>query len=212
MDPDPSRAQGLDDVALVACLLGPGPRPRDPHALARRLLEQLGGLGGLARAGPGALGAAAGGARTAVVALRAALELGRRAQARAAAARPSLGTPAAVAACFTDRIGQLEHEQMWVVSLDGRSRLRGMRRVAQGGEQGCTVTARDILRIALSDAAVGIVLVHNHPSGEPSPSAEDVAMTRAVAGAAEIVGIPLLDHVIVTASGAHASLLDLGLL
>jgi DNA repair protein RadC len=117
-----------------------------------------------------------------------------------------------VAAAFAPRIGQLEHEQMWVVSLDGRSRLRGMRCVAQGGEHGCTVTARDILRVAMADAALGIVLVHNHPSGEPSPSNEDVSMTRAVAKAAEIVGTPLLDHVIVTSSGAYASLLDLGLL
>jgi len=84
--------------------------------------------------------------------------------------------------------------------------------VAQGGLHGCSVTARDILRGALVQAASALVLVHNHPSGDPRPSPEDVAMTRTVVEAAEVVGTPLVDHVIVSASGNYASMLDLGLL
>jgi DNA repair protein RadC len=74
------------------------------------------------------------------------------------------------------------------------------------------VTARDILRTVLGHGATGFLLVHNHPSGEPRPSAEDYAMTKAVARAAEVVGIPLVDHVIVTANGDWASLLEAGAL
>jgi DNA repair protein RadC len=84
--------------------------------------------------------------------------------------------------------------------------------VAQGGLHGCSVHPRDILRAALADAASAILLVHNHPSADPTPSMEDLAMTRMIAEAAAIVGTPLLDHVIIGASGQYASLLDLGVL
>ena len=73
------------------------------------------------------------------------------------------------------------------------------------------VTAGDILRLALADAASSMVLIHNHPSGDPSPSVEDIAMTRTVARAAEIVDIPLRDHVIVTGGNNYGSFLELGL-
>jgi DNA repair protein RadC len=212
LDPDPSTARSLGEAELLASLLAEGPRDHTALELGRRLLGRLGSLAGLGRAGPAALMEVLGPRRVSAARVVAALELGRRVAAARGCGRPSLATPREVAEHFVGRIGMLEHEQMWVVSLDGRSRLRGMRCVAQGGEHGCTVSARDILRIALADAAVGLVLVHNHPSGEPSPSSEDVSMTQAVARAAEVVGVPLLDHVIVTSSGAYASLLDLGVL
>jgi len=117
-----------------------------------------------------------------------------------------------VAEYLAPRADSPDVEQLWVLSLDGRNGLRGLRCVARGGRHGCAVTAREILCCALGDAASAIVLAHNHPSGDPTPSDEDVAMTRAVARAGDVVGIPVLDHVIVTASGRYASLLDQGLL
>ena len=98
---------------------------------------------------------------------------------------------------------------MWLLSLDGRNGLKSARRIAQGGMHACALTTRDVLAPALRDAASAIVLVHNHPSGDPRPSPEDVSMTRAVASACEVVGVPLLDHVVVARGGA-ASLLDSG--
>jgi DNA repair protein RadC len=100
---------------------------------------------------------------------------------------------------------------MWLLALDGQNGLRSMRRIAQGGLHGCCVSARDILRAGLVEAASAIVLVHNHPSRDPTPSPEDVAMTRVVVDAGEVVGLPLVDHVVVAGS-RHASMLDLGLL
>jgi len=202
----------LDDIDLLARVIGQ--RSRDSKALevATRLLRETGGLEGMARLGPAAWAELSRVSSARAERIGASLELGRRLLVRAAEPRPCLATPTAVAELFRPRLGLLDHEQMWVLSLDARSRLRGMRRVAQGGAHGCAVSAREILRAALADAAMGFVLVHNHPSGDPSPSSEDVAMTRAVGRAAEIVGVALLDHVIVTASEAHASLLERGLL
>ncbi len=203
----------VSDEELVALLLGTGCRGAPVLELAGSVLRDVGGLLGLARAGAGRLAAIRGLGEAKAWRLAAAIELGRRQTVRAAASRLSLSTPAAVARAFTARIGALEHEQLWVVALDGRNRVRGVRKVAQGGRHGLVVTAREVLSAALSEAASAFLLVHNHPSGAAIPSAEDIEMTRAIAAAADIVGVPLLDHVIVTAAEhAYCSLLDDGLL
>jgi DNA repair protein RadC len=200
----------LSDVELVARLLGR--RAARPFALAERLIHEAGGVEGLLSAGPAQLAEAAGIRREVAQRLVASAELGRRIQERMATPRASLATPDAVAAWFTPRIGLLDHEQMWVVSVDGRNRLRGARRVAQGGAHGLSVSAREILRAALADAASGFLLVHNHPSGCAEPSDEDLAMTELVARAADVVGVVLIDHVVVTAGGGYISMLELGCL
>ncbi len=205
-------AEVLSDAELLAALLGGGSPPEATLETAQCVLRRLGGLEALASAGQARLLALPGVGRAKAYRLAASVELGRRMQIRAARPRRSLGDPASVAQLFTARIGALDHEQMWVASLDGRSRLRGMRCVARGGAHGLAIGAREILRAVLSDGASAFVLVHNHPSGDPEPSADDVSMTRAVARAADVVGTPLLDHVVVTASGSYASLLDRGVL
>lgn len=202
----------LGDAELVALLLGTGLAGRPVGLVAAGLLEAAGGLEGLSRAGAHALADHAGVGLAKAVRIVASFEIGRRVAERAARPREPLRTSAAVAAWFAPRLGALAHEEMWVVALDGRNGLRATRRVAQGGLHGCSVAARDILRVALLEAASALVLVHNHPSGDPTPSAEDIAMTRAVADAAAEVGTPLVDHVVVGAAGRYASMLDLGIL
>ena len=91
---------------------------------------------------------------------------------------------------------------MWLLSLDGRYGLKSARRIAQGGLHGCALLTRDVLGPALRDGASAFVLIHNHPSGDPAPSAEDIAMTRAVRAAGELVGVPLIDHVVIARGGA----------
>jgi DNA repair protein RadC len=95
--------------------------------------------------------------------------------------------------------------------LDGNQGLRAARQVARGGLHGMHVGPRDPLRLALRDGGSAFVLVHNHPSGDPTASQEDIRFTAHVAQAADVVGVPLLDHVIVARNG-YASLLDQGLL
>jgi DNA repair protein RadC len=201
----------LEDRELVAVLLGTGSSALPVLDLSTRILDASGGLSGLARVGPLALAEHPGVGPVKALRVSAAIELGRRAAARALDPRRRLAKSSDVAAYLAPRIGGLAHEEMWVVSLDGQNGARGARRVAQGGLHGCSVAARDILRAGLADAASGIVLAHNHPSGDPTPSPEDVTMTRAVADACEIVGVPLLDHVVI-AGRRHASMLDLGIL
>jgi DNA repair protein RadC len=128
-----------------------------------------------------------------------------------AAAAPVIGSFESVAAWARPRLAWLDHEEVWLLALDGRNGLKSAQRIAQGGLHGCALTPRDVLRPAVRDGASAFVLVHNHPSGDPAPSPEDVEMTRAVAIAADVVGVPLLDHVVIARGGAE-SLLDLGVL
>jgi DNA repair protein RadC len=109
------------------------------------------------------------------------------------------------------RLRLLDHEQLWLLALDATSCVIGLRRLAEGGRHGCAVLACDVLRAALTMGAASFVLAHNHPGGDPSPSRHDLTLTRRVADAAALIGLPLVDHVIVT-RGSHVSLLDLGLI
>ena len=134
--------------------------------------------------------------------------------------RPSAELPAgklcdasSVAAFYAERLGSLEHEVVIAVALDGRQRMLGEFEVARGGRHGAALTAADVFRPVIRAAATALILVHNHPSGDPSPSSEDVHMTKALRNAGLVVGIPLLDHIIVGArGGGHVSLCERGIL
>lgn len=207
--------EGLDalgDADLVAILLGTGTQGRPVALVAAALCERAGGLDRLARTDPQMLAEHPGVGLAKAVRVAAAFELGKRACVRERRPATPLRCAAEVAAYFTARLANLVHEEMWMLALDGRNGVRAARRVAQGGLHGCSITARDVLRVALVSGASSFALVHNHPSGDPTPSREDVALTRVVAEAAMIVGTPLVDHVIVASDGRHASLLELGLL
>lgn len=104
-------------------------------------------------------------------------------------------------AIVTRAIGNHATESLVVLALDGQGRVIGAMVVAHGGMSGVGVRVPDVLRAALLMGAVGFVMGHNHPSGDPTPSADDVTFTAKVATAAIVVGCPMLDHVVVTASG-----------
>jgi DNA repair protein RadC len=202
----------LGDAELVAVLLGTGTQGTPVGVLAAALLDDHGGVAGLARAGVGELAARVGLGAAKAARVAAAIELGRRAS-FAASLDPRVRLPdrLAVEAWARPRLSALDHEELWLLALDGHHGLRAVRRVASGGIHGLHVMARDPIRAAVREAASAFILVHNHPSGEPAPSDEDVSFTRAVAEAASVVGTPLLDHVIVARQRA-ASMLELGLL
>jgi len=204
--------EGLGDAELVALVLGTGCAGLPVGVLAAQLLEDHGGVGGLARAGLGELADRSGVGPAKGSRLAAAIELGRRATLAASlASSPKLPSREAVEAWARPRLATLDHEELWVLALDGRHGLRAARRVASGGIHGMHVGARDPLRVALREAASSLVLVHNHPSGDPAPSDEDVAFTRAVSEGAAAIGTPLLDHVIVARRQAM-SMLEAGLI
>lgn len=127
---------------------------------------------------------------------------------------PTIYSASDVARYMAPRIGHLQHEEMYILALDGRNHIRAAVKVAQGGAHGCSVKTADVLRAALISGASAFILCHNHPSGDATPSPEDVAMTRAVAAASDVIGCPLVDHVVVAGiSGAKfVSIADLGLI
>lgn len=196
--------QSLADVDLLTLLLGSGCAGESALLSAAALLDRSGGLEGIARLGPHAL-ALRGIGPAKATRVAAAVELGRRALLR------SLAEEREVFDCFErvahwamPRLATLEHEEVWLLSLDGKYGLKSARRIAQGGLHGCALLTRDVLSPALRDGASAIVLVHNHPSGDPTPSPEDIAMTRAVRAAGELVSVPLIDHVVVARTGARS--------
>jgi DNA repair protein RadC len=203
--------EGWPGEALIAAVLATGPfegaRAERASELAATLLCDHGGYAGLARATVEELETYLATTphlgrppRACARRIAAAFELGRRVAIDGVAPR-AITSSADVARWASGRLTCLDHEELWLLALDGRSRLRAIRCVARGGLHGMGVRPADPLRLALRAAASGFVLVHNHPSGDPTPSAEDVAFTRRVAGAAVIVGMPLLDHVVVSREG-----------
>lgn len=167
------------------------------------LLSSHGGLAGLSRAGVAELHAALG-SEAQAMALASAFELGRRVASEAHKAPRIVGDASDVVRWALPLLGALCHEELWLLALDGRSRLRACRRIAMGGIHGAAVRISDPLRAALQTSASGFILVHNHPSGDATPSVEDVRFTRAVAAAAVVIGVPLLDHVVVAGSSSSS--------
>jgi DNA repair protein RadC len=202
----------LGDAELLALLLGTGHRGVPVVELSSRLIDAFDGLDGIARAGVFALGDTPGVGIVKALRILAGIEIGRRFVLRAGRRREPLASSSAVFERFASVLGGLDYEEMWVVGVDAANTVRGSRRVALGGVHACAMTPRDLLRAALVDAAVGVVIVHNHPSGNPTPSMDDILMTKRFMAAADVVGVTLVDHVILGNNADYCSMLDLGLI
>ncbi len=206
------REVGLRDLAdaeLLALVLGTGTVGEPASLLAASLLDELGGIEGIARAGHGELAEKRGLGVARAMRVVAAFEIGRRAS--VGVRLPWLPDSRAVAEWGRAKLGGLEHEELWALALDGQHRVRAARRVAAGGLHGMHLSVRDPLRFILREGASAFVVIHNHPSGDPTPSLEDLRFTEQLAEAAEVVGTPLLDHVVV-AGEKYRSMLDDGVL
>src|SRR5262249_7988859 len=142
----------------------------------------------------------------------AAVELGRRVAAAKNLSRPPRVQSGEGGDSWAPaQLAPPEHEELWGLAPDGTKRLRAAPRGAMGGLHALHVSPRDPLRVALREGASAFVLVHNHPSGDPTPSEQDIEFSRRIAVGGELVGTPLLDHVVVARDG-YVSLLDQGLL
>lgn len=165
-------------------------------------IEALGGLAGLQTAGPEALGRGtlSRAERRRLDRLLALIQaFGESAELPA-----RISEAAEVAGYFRARLGALPAESFWVLMLDARARPIGVECVAQGTLTACLVHPREVFAPALLRRAAQIVVVHNHPSGDPEPSTEDIELTERLVEAGELLGIPLVDHVVV-ARGGHRS-------
>jgi DNA repair protein RadC len=199
----------LSDRELLALVLRTGAPREGVLALASQLLERCGGLRGLARAPAQQLRELPGVGAAKSASLLAALEIGRRLASRRLRAGDALQSPADVHHHFHPHLRDAPQERFLVVMLDGRHRVLREVAVSQGTLTASLVHPREVFRPALREAAAAIILVHNHPSGDPAPSREDVEVTRRLARAGEILGIPVLDHVVVAERG-YVSLREQG--
>ncbi|MEZ6197646.1 MAG: DNA repair protein RadC [Planctomycetota bacterium] len=143
--------------------------------------------------------------------LRAAFEIARRLPLRRRPRRPRLRSSREVFELVHLDLRRLDREVFEVLDLDARNALCARRRVSMGTLTGSLVQPREVFRGAVLGRAAAVVVVHNHPSGDPSPSREDLEVTRRLVAAGRLIGIPLLDHVVV-GDGCYVSLADRGLM
>lgn len=194
--------ENVPDEVLVAILLRAGIRGQSVIDLARRLLDRYqGSPARLAGAGLEELRAVKGIGPVKALELRAAFELGRRALRAETAPLPLIREPAHVLALLAPHTAQLDQEVVWVLPLDQKYRLRrAPLEVTKGILDASLSHPREIFREAIRMAAAAVIVAHNHPSGDPAPSAEDVATTRQLVATGKVVGIQVLDHIII---GGH---------
>jgi DNA repair protein RadC len=205
-------AQALTAAELVAILLGTGERGRDAADLAGLLLDRAGGsLRNLAARPAAELTRTRGIGPAKAARLLAALELAGRLLAEQRPTLPRVREPADVAALLGPRLRDLAVEEFHVLALDSQSRVRRDVLVTRGLLNSALVHPREVFRAAIAEAAAGIIVVHNHPSGDPTPSPEDRAVTRQLTEAGRLLDLPVYDHVIV-AGDRFLSFVTAGLL
>lgn len=200
----------LTDEQLVATVLSARPRCARSTQHARQLLSDVDGLRGLVRASktPQRFEAFQGYAGRRLLA---AIELGLRCAEPYDFEGKIVESSTDVVAVMGPRLRYHQTEQVWMIGLDARGALMFRTCIAKGGQLGCGLLTRDVLRVAVQLGPDAFVLVHNHPTGDPRPSQLDVDTTKHLLWASLQVGVPLLDHVIIAKEG-HQSLLESGLM
>lgn len=202
-----SGIDSLSDAELLAVLLRTGVRDEGVLEFAQRLLDDHDGLVGLASKDVAELGTAHGLGPAKSAELAATFEVGRRLRQAARRQRPPLRTPEAVqTAIAADMVG-LPHEELWCLPLDSQSRLIGEpRQVSRGDVDGTDAGPRAFFRLALAAGATTCIAVHNHPSGDATPSAADREVTMRLVAAGRLINIALADHLIIGDAARFTSL------
>jgi DNA repair protein RadC len=206
-----SGADALADAELLALQLGSGRRGRNAVEVAREMLAEYGSLAAVAAREPAELALRPGVGRAKAARLVSAFELTRRLRARTPGARTVLGSPAEVHAAFGPLMEHLPREVFRVALLDARNGLLRDVVVSAGTLSASLVHPREVFRPALLEPAASIILLHNHPSGDPAPSPEDVRLTRQLVESARLLDLRVHDHVVI-GRGAYVSLAERGII
>ncbi len=201
----------LADAELLALQLGSGRRGHNAVDVARELLAVYGSLAGVASRELAELARRPGVGQAKAARLVAAFELTRRLRARTLGARTVLGSPAEVHAAFGPLMEDLPREVFRVALLDAQNGLLRDLIVSEGTLSSSLVHPREVFKPAILEPAASIVLVHNHPSGDPTPSREDVRLTRQLAECARLLDLRIHDHVVI-GRGRYVSLAERGIL
>jgi len=202
----------LTAAELIAILLSTGRAGHPAATVAAGLLSEGGPrVGDLARRTPAELARTPGIGPAKAARLAAALELGRRLQEEGRGRRVRIRSPADVYRFYAPRLADLPAEEFHVLALDSQSGVLRDLLVTRGLVNASLVHPREVFRGAIAEAAAGVIVVHNHPSGDPTPSADDRAATRQLVEAGRILDLPVYDHVVVGA-GRYVSFAEAGLL
>jgi len=188
---------GLSSAELVALLWGSGTRGRTAVDVAEEALARHDGLTGLARATDGELEAIPGVGRVRAAQLAAAFELGRRLLADWPAARWTVRSPRDVADRLVLQMGRLEREELRVVLLNAKNVVLRVATIYVGNVSSSLVRVGELFRDAVRLNASGVILVHNHPSGDPTPSPDDLHLTAEALAAGRLLDIGVLDHLVI---------------
>jgi DNA repair protein RadC len=202
-------ASALGDHELLALVIGVGSRDADALAIANRVLAAAGGVHALPRRGPGPLREVAGVGRARASQITAAVELGRRTLMREGGERARLRSPRDTAVRLLPQYGSLPVEQFGIVMLDTKQRLIRIKILSLGSLDSTIVHPREVFREATAASAASIILFHNHPSGDPSPSGDDIELTGRLVRAGGLMGIDVVDHIIL-ADRHYYSFLEAG--
>ncbi len=190
-------APALKDSELLAILLHTGTATETALDLAQRLLARFNNFRVLGNASTGELTSVKGIGPAKAAEIKAAMEIARRYRSLVIGAGTKFPEPGAVFARFHDRLRDVKAEQVWVLMLDKKNRLIREALVSQGTLDMSLVHQREAFKEAMRESASAVIFVHNHPSGDPAPSDDDIALTQRLVEAGEIVGIKVLDHVII---------------
>lgn len=194
--------EALADRELLALILGTGMRGRGAHEVAEALLGRFGSVTALSEAGMAELAAVPGIGTAKAAGLVAGFELARRAASEGKPGR--LRTTGDIAAAAAPLLRDHPRERLVVITCDAALRVIGTDRICDGASDQTLFPVREIIVAVLRRDGRSFALAHNHPSGDPAPSPEDVAATEAAAQAAAVTGLCFLDHVIVTETGWQA--------
>ena len=203
-------AQALSNAELMAILLRVGRPGENAVQMGQRLLQAVGGISGLNQAAFDELCAQPyiGPAKAAQI--KAAIELGRRLMLESPEERPAIHSPADAANLVQYEMSALEQEELRVILLDTRNRVLAVETIYRGSLNSSQVRVGEVFRTAIRRNSANLIVVHNHPSGDPTPSPDDVAVTRAIIQAGKLLDVEVLDHVVI-GRGRFISLKERGL-
>jgi len=202
--------QALTNAELLAILLRVGVQGENAVEVGQRLLTKFGGLRGLHRAPFKDLMNQRGMGEAKASQIQAAIELGRRLTLEAPEERPSINSPADAATLVQYDMSALEQEHLRVMLLDRRNRVLEIVEVYKGSVNSSQVRVGELFKDAIRANASAVIVIHNHPSGDPTPSPDDVAVTRAIVQAGKLLDIDVLDHLVI-GQGKWISLKERGL-
>ncbi len=202
--------QALNDAELLAILLRVGVPGENAVQVGQRLLKAFGGISGLHRAGYEEVCEQHGIGPAKAAQIKAAIELGRRLTLQAPEERPTIHSPADAAELVRYEMSALEQEELRVLLLDTRNHIMHIETVYRGSLNSSQIRVGELFKPAIRRNAAAIIVIHNHPSGDPTPSPDDAAVTRAIVQAGKLLDIDVLDHLVI-GRGRYISLKERGL-